>query len=111
MIKYLDNQRLRGAALSLVLTLMVLTPQVSVVHDSVVVGYTSAQAEDVQAKDGITKIQLILKKLRGSMTSMKDFNELEVAGMPRKDVERMRKAMSNKIKQLTDQAIDLIRAL
>jgi len=52
-----------------------------------------------------------LKKLRGSMTSMKDFDELETAGMPKKDVDRMRRAMSHKIKQLTDEAISSIQSL
>jgi len=63
------------------------------------------------AESSMAKIQLILKKLRGSMTSMKDFDELEQAGMPKKDVDRMRRAMSHKIQQLTDEAIASIQAL
>jgi len=65
----------------------------------------------VAAESPMAKIQLILKKLRGSMTSMKDFDELEQAGMPKKDVDRMRRAMSHKIQQLTDEAIASIQAL
>lgn len=68
--------------------------------------YTPAVAED-----GMGKVQLILKKLRSSMASMKDFDELEQAGMSKKDVDRMRRAMEQKIKQMTDEAVDLIRAL
>jgi hypothetical protein len=42
---------------------------------------------------------------------MKDFDELEKAGMPKKDVDRMRRAMTHKIQQLTDEAISSIRSL
>lgn len=70
-------------------------------------GYNAA----VAAEDGMGKVQLILKKLRSSMASMKDFDELENAGMSKKDVDRMRRAMEQKIKQMTDEAVDLIRAL
>jgi len=61
------------------------------------------------AADQMGQIQLILKKLRSSMSSMKDFDELERAGMSKKDVDRMRRAMSQKIKQLTDDAVASIR--
>jgi len=64
----------------------------------------------VQA-EGMADVQLILKKLRSSMTSMSDFDELEKAGMEAADVDRMRRAMKRKIKQMTDDAVDLIRAL
>ncbi len=62
-------------------------------------------------ENGMAKIQLILKKLRASMTSMKDFDDLEKAGMPKRDVDRLRRAMSQKIKQLTDEAIASIHDL
>jgi len=69
-------------------------------------GYQSAHALGDMAK-----IQLILQKLRTSMGSMKDFDELEKAGMPKKDVDRMRRAMTQKIQQLTDDAVASIRQL
>ena len=62
-------------------------------------------------ENGMAKIQLILKKLRASMTSMKDFDDLENAGMAKRDVDRLRRAMSQKIKQLTDEAIASIHDL
>ncbi len=62
-------------------------------------------------KAGMEQVQLIMKKLRASMSSMKDFDELEKAGMPKKDVDRMRRAMQQKIEKLTSEAVDLIRAL
>jgi len=61
--------------------------------------------------DGMGQVQLVLKKLRNSMASMKDFDALEDAGMDRKDVDRMRRAMKSKIKQMVNDAVDLIRAL
>ncbi|MDQ6976390.1 MAG: hypothetical protein Q9M22_07490, partial [Mariprofundaceae bacterium] len=70
---------------------------------------TQLHAEEEQL--GMHQVQLILKKLRASMASMKDFDELETAGMSKKDVDRMRRAMSQKVKKLTSEAIDLIRAL
>jgi len=66
----------------------------------------------VQAEEGnMSQVRLILKKLRGSMASMKDFDELEEQGMDRADVDRMRRAMKQKIKQMTNDTVDLIRAL
>ncbi|MDQ6962307.1 MAG: hypothetical protein Q9M28_07210 [Mariprofundaceae bacterium] len=66
----------------------------------------------MQASAGeMSSVSLILQKLRTAMSSTKDFDELERAGMPRESVERMRRAMNIKIKQLTDEAVDLIRAL
>ncbi len=92
----------RGIFLSLALMLVLAGPSVSPV--SMTVGYTS-----VHAASSMAQIQLILKKLRGSMSSMKDFDELEKAGMSKKDVDRMRRAMTEKIQQLTDDAVASIR--
>jgi len=63
------------------------------------------------AADGMARVQLGIKKLRSSMANMKDFDELEKSGMSKKDVDRMRRAMERKIKQLTDDAIEAINAL
>jgi len=63
------------------------------------------------ADDNMAQVQLILKKLRSSMANMKDFDELEEAGMDKKDVDRLRNAMKGKIKQMTSDAVDLIRVL
>lgn len=95
----------KGAMLSFALVVLISAPMLS--SGSVQWQYSLAVAEE----NSMVKIQLILKKLRGSMTSMKDFDELETAGMPKKDVDRMRRAMSHKIKQLTDEAISSIRTL
>jgi len=68
---------------------------------------SQANAADVN----MVQVQLILKKLRSSMANMKDFDDLEEAGMDKKDVDRLRSAMKNKIKQMTSDAVDLIRVL
>ena len=65
----------------------------------------------VAQADGMDQVKLVLKKLRESMSSMKDFDELEDAGMAKADVDRLRRAMKSKIKQMTNDAVDLIRAL
>jgi len=70
--------------------------------------YATAEAAD---QGGMAKVQLILKKMRSSMSSLKDLDELEKVGMSKRDVDRMRRAMNQKIKQMTDQAVDLIIAL
>ena len=59
----------------------------------------------------MVQVQLILKKLRSSMANMKDFDDLGEAGMDKADVDRLRSAMRNKIKQMTSDAVDLIRVL
>ncbi len=86
--------------------LMMSAPMLS--PTSMQLAYPQAMAAE---KNSMAKIQLILKKLRGSMTSMKDFDELEEAGMSKKDVDRMRRAMAHKIRQLTDEAISSIQSL
>jgi len=68
-------------------------------------------SQAVAAETSMAKIQLILKKLRGSMGSMKDFDELEAAGMPKRDVDRMRRAMNHKVEQLTNEAVSSINSL
>ncbi len=75
-------------------------------------GASYALVPPVQAADhNMAQVQLILKKLRSSMANMKDFDELEEAGMDKTDVDRLRKAMKGKIKQMTSDAVDLIRVL
>jgi len=69
------------------------------------------QAHAASANDGMKRLTLILKKLRDAMGSMKDFDELEKAGLAKKDVDRMRDAMRNKINQMMEDAIYAIRAL
>jgi len=73
--------------------------------------YSSVHAEEAEKDDGMDKVRLILKKMRSSMASMDDFDELEKMGMPKSDVDRMRRAVRQKIQQLTDEAILLIQAL
>jgi len=63
------------------------------------------------AEGNMAQVRLILKKLRGSMASMKDFDELENAGMDKVDVDRLRGAMTAKIKQMTTDAVELISGL
>ena len=65
----------------------------------------------MSAEDNMVQVQLILKKLRSSLVSMKDFDELEEIGMDKADVNRMRKAMQQKIKQMTSDAVVLIKTL
>ncbi|WP_231288425.1 hypothetical protein [Mariprofundus ferrooxydans] len=72
-------------------------------------GFQHACAAD--AVDGMKRLNLILKKLRDAMGSMKDFDELEKAGLDKKDVDRMRSAMKDKINQMMEDAIYAIRSL
>ncbi len=51
------------------------------------------------------KVHLILQKLQDAMASMKDFDELEAVGMPKKSVNRMRRAMQAKINQMMEEVI------
>jgi len=72
-------------------------------------GYSQVQA--AEAVNNMGRLTLILKKLRDALGSMKDFDELEKAGLRKKDVDRMRKAMQDKISQMMEDAIYAIRAL
>jgi hypothetical protein len=73
--------------------------------------HVSIGIPQVQAADSMVQVRLILKKLRGSMASMKDFDELEAAGMDKVDVDKLRNAMKGKVKQMTADAVELITAL
>ena len=59
----------------------------------------------------IHNLKLVLSKLRESMAAAKDLGQLEEAGLPKKDVDRLRRAMESKIKQLVDNAITTIKRL
>lgn len=72
-------------------------------------GYNHLHA--AEAVNGMKRLNLILKKLRDAMGSMNDFDELEKAGLSKKDVDRMRHAMQAKIKQMMEDAIYVIRSL
>jgi len=72
-------------------------------------GYQHLQAADTAS--GMKRVTLIIKKLRDAMGSMKDFDELEKAGLRKKDVDRMRRAMDTKIQQMMEDAIYAIRSI
>jgi len=66
---------------------------------------------DASAGDSMTRLRIILQKLQDAMASMKDFDKLEKAGMPKKQVDRMRRAMQLKINQMMEEAIQDIHSL
>lgn len=83
-----------------------------VIFSASMLGSSYALIPTASAADAnMAQVQLILKKLRSSMANMKDFDELEDAGMDKVDVDRLRNAMKGKIKQMTSDAVDLIRVL
>ena len=67
----------------------------------------SALSSDAQMR----RVQLLLKKLRESMQSLNDLDDLEKAGMPKKDVDRMRRALKAKIQEMINETIASIREL
>lgn len=72
-------------------------------------GYAVAMAGE--QVDHMAQMRLTLKKLQDAMSSMKDFDELEKAGMPKVNVDRMRSAMQIKINQMMDEVLQEIRSL
>jgi len=73
--------------------------------------FAYAPAFAAEQSDGMARVHLTLKKLQDAMTSMKDFDELEAAGMPKKNVDRMRRAMQLKINQMMEDVIKSIHSL
>jgi len=63
------------------------------------------------AEGGMDRVRLELKKLRDAMASMQELDELEKAGMPKTDVDRMRRAMMSKINEMMTDAMASIREL
>ena len=61
--------------------------------------------------DSMARLHIILQKLQDAMASMKDFDKLEKAGMPKAQVDRMRRAMQMKINQMMEEAIKNIHSL
>lgn len=72
--------------------------------------YSAADAAE-SSQDSMKRLNLIIRKLRDAMGSMKDFDELEKAGLDRRSVDRMRNAMREKINQMMEDAIYAIRNL
>ncbi len=70
-----------------------------------------AQEPGVSTDAQMRRIQILLKKLRESMQSLKDLDDLEKAGMPKRDVDRMRRALRQKIQEMIDETIASIREL
>ncbi len=63
------------------------------------------------AAGDIQQVQLLIQKLRASMESLKELDELEKAGMSKRDVDRMRNALRQKIQQMIDDTIAEIQKL
>jgi len=97
--------KMKGLLLGMMLSAMLFAPGVS--STSMQVQYAQASAEE-NVMANMAKTQLILKKLRGSMAIISDLDDLERAGMDKRDVNRMRRAMNQKIKQLMDEAIEAL---
>jgi len=70
-----------------------------------------ATASAAETQNEMEQVSLIIKKLRTSMSSLNDLDELEKAGMPQKDVDRMRTALQGKIQQMISEALLRINAL
>ncbi len=70
-----------------------------------------AQTPAVSEDAGMRRVQLLLRKLRESMQSLKDLDALERAGMPKRDVDRMRRALKAKIQEMIDETVASIREL
>jgi alkylhydroperoxidase family enzyme len=98
-------KQFKSAMVALSLAMAMATPFIASNHLSMI------PLAIAQEQSGMDKVSLLLKKLRASMASMKDLDELEKAGMSKEDVDRMRRAMEQKIQQLTDEAIASIHAL
>lgn len=78
-----------------------------------VASYSVAVAADAAADSeaSMKRVNLIIRKLRDAMSSMNDLDELERAGLSKRDVDRMRKAMEEKIRQMMDEALGAIQKL
>jgi len=76
-------------------------------------GYGMTMVPSLMAAEegGMDRVRLELKKLRDAMSSMQDLDELEKAGMPKSDVDRMRRAMQSKIADMMNDAMTSIRSL
>lgn len=66
-------------------------------------------AMDSQSQVG--ELKMALAKLRVSMSSMKDLDELEQIGMPLSEVNIMRHALREKIKEMTSAVLISIQQL
>jgi len=71
----------------------------------------SVMPDLMAAEGGMDRVRLELKKLRDAMSSMQELDELEKAGMPKSDVDRMRRAMMSKINDMMNDAMASIREL
>lgn len=93
-----------------------LSPSAGTMNSFAVLAMPVAEAAGAAAPvpagvDKMAQITLIIKKLRESMANLKDLDALEKAGMPKQDVDRMRRALEQKNQEMINQAIAEIRSL
>lgn len=83
-------------------------------------GHVSAFGQDYSAKRTMSpvyasahlaELKTILAKLRESMASMKELDDLEQVGMPASEVDLMRQALKQKINEMTSEALLSIKRL
>ena len=98
--------------ISLAVSIALAAPFTLTQNNSVTTYRVAVAADDAATSlDNMKRLNLIIRKLRDAMGSMKDFDELEKAGLAKRDVDRMRNAMREKIKQMMEDAIYAIRNL
>jgi hypothetical protein len=105
------NHICKKTAWVMVLMLLVAAIGPHISGASMNLGTNVATAADLQDDNSMHRVRIILNKLRESLATMGDFDQLEQAGMRKADVDRLRAAMQSKIQMLQEEALLSIRQL
>jgi len=102
------KKQMTGAGLAMMMTVAAVMP---VAFGGGGDAWAADPGQSPASADSMTRLRIILQKLQDAMASMKDLDKLEESGMPKKQVDRMRRAMQLKINQMMEEAIKNIHAL
>lgn len=73
--------------------------------------YPLALAQDDLAGEKIERLQLVLRKLRATLQSMKAIEELEKQGLPRDQAKEIQQAAEAKVRQLTRDILFILKSM
>ena len=60
---------------------------------------------------GVEQLHIVLSKLNETLRTNKDLDALEALGMPAREITRLKMAVDLKVRQLTEDAIYVIRSI
>lgn len=90
------------------LFLLLLTSHTAMAEESVDL---LASPQSSEAPQQLSNLRVVLSKLGETLKTNRDLDSLKELGMPEREVKRLKQALDMKVKQLTDDALYVIRSI